>query len=406
METFYIHEANMERLEKKMAALSKKCKASNCSFVYNVVGEEYHTTENSDGSEYTAKFYIVEVEGTAKYEGWRFIATIDHHDEGNIIRAYDTELPIPDKYKTCGPTCEHCNKIRSRKDTYLVYNEETKEFKQVGKSCLKEFTNGLSAENIALFVSFYTQMESNQTYTGFSYNAYIDVEAVLRYAFETYKHWGYQKSRRSFDEDDLPGDYRSTKERVADYFFIKRRPYKLQEQLKEEMEEVNFNSDSEYAVNTTKAALEWIRNIDEKERSNEYIRNLYILCKEEYIEDRSLGILVSLPIAYERHLGKVAEYEKKEAKKAEEKKASEFVGEVGQRITVNTNDFACISSWESMYGTTYLYKFTDENDNIFVWYGSKGIDCEDGSASVIGTVKDHSEYEGVKQTILTRCKVS
>ena len=34
-------------------------------------------------------------------------------------------------------------------------NEKTKEFKQVGKSCLKDFTRGLSAESIAYYYSFF-----------------------------------------------------------------------------------------------------------------------------------------------------------------------------------------------------------------------------------------------------------
>lgn len=403
MAQYYIHEANLERLEKKLAVIQKKCEASNCSFSYEITGEEFKTCKDDNGLEYTAKYFIVDVEGKARYNGWRFIATIDHHKEGNVIRAYDTEIEIPSQYKTCGPTCEHCNKIRSRKDTYLIYNEENNEFKQVGKACLKEFTNGLSAENVAFFCSIYEKMEEGFSYSGISYNRYVEVEHILQYAFECYKHWGYQKSRNSF-EGEVPFNYRSTLERVTDYYYIQRLMRERQKELYAEMNEVNFNPNSEYAVETTKAALEWIRN--ERGENSEYIRNLHVICSDQYTDYRSLGILVSLTTAYARHLDKVSAYEKKQKKAEAEKEASKHIGELKQRITVDVASFECKSSWSNMYGMTFLYKFTDTNGNVFVWYASNPVEYENRVETIVGTVKEHSEFNGVKQTVLTRCKVT
>lgn len=406
MATYYIHEANLERLEKKLAVIQKKCIASHCTFKYEITSEEFRTAVDDQGHDYTAKYFVVEVEGTAKYNGWRFIATLDHHDEGNVIRAYDTEIEIPDRYKTCGPTCEHCQKIRSRKDTYLIYNDEKNEFKQVGKACLQEFTSGLSAEDVTFFCSIYEKMEMGGSYSGPNFTRYIDVEAILRYAFECYKHWGYQKSRNSLAEDgeEIPYNYRSTKDRVTDYYYINRALGKQKEILQAEMDEVGFNADSEYAVETTKAALEWIRN--EKDLNSEYIRNLHVICSDEYTDYRSLGILVSLTVAYARHMNQIAEYEKKQKAQEEEKKASQHVGEVGSKLSFAVTSFECKSSWCNQYGMTYLYKFTDENENVFIWYASKSVEDEDRVVAISGTVKDHSEFNGLKQTVLTRCKVT
>ena len=399
--TYLIHESNMERLEKKMASLQKKCAQSHCSFKYEVIGEEYITSTSESGEEYVAKYFKVEVEGTAKYDGWEFVATLDHHDEGNVVRAYNTELIIPEKYKTCGPTCEHCGKIRSRKDTYLIYNEDLG-FKQVGRSCLREYTNGLSAEDIAFFVSIYSQFENSKEYSGASFNRYICVEDIVRYAFECYKHWGYQKSRNSF-EDEIPANYRSTKDRVTDYYYVNRAFGKRKDELKNEMELVGFNPSSEYAVESTKDALEWIRN---EEPNGEYIRNLKVVCSDEYTDYRSLGILVSLTTAYERHIGQLKAYEEKQKVAETAKVTSQFVGAEGERIEVETNNFAIISSWEGQFGMTYLYKFNDNEGNVFTWYASNSVKDEDRVVSVKGTIKSHNEYKGVKETILTRCKVT
>lgn len=405
MAQYLVREENMERLEKKMKTLSKKFAQTYCSFTYAVTGEKYTSVKDEDGKEYTAKYYIIEASGTSQYNGWEFVATIDHHKEGNVIRAYNTTLTIPDKYKDCGPTCEHCNKIRSRKDTYLIYNAERKEFKQVGKSCLNEYTNGLSAEDVAFYASIYEKLDSYGEYSGPSYNRYVDVEKFLRYSFECFKHWGYQKSANTYSEENgyLPTGYRSTRDHAVDYMYIHRACPKEREAFEAEMYEVGFDAESEYAVNTTKAALEWIKN---EEPNGEYIRNLKIIASDSYTDYRSLGILASLTIAYERHLGKVAEYEAKRKEQEEIKVTSNYLGEVKAKITVNTNDFTCVSSWESMYGPTYLYKFTDEDGNVCVWYASKSIDNADSVISVTGTVKNHSEYNGVKQTVLTRCRVA
>ena len=64
-----------------------------------------------------------------------------------------------------------------------------------------------------------------------------------------------------------------------------------------------------------------------------------------------------------------------------------------------------LTSWEGMYGTTYLYKFTDDQGNVYIWYASRGIETHDGM-TLKGTVKDHNERDGVKQTVLTRCKAA
>jgi len=47
----------------------------------------------------------------------------------------------------------------------------------------------------------------------------------------------------------------------------------------------------------------------------------------------------------------------------------------------------------------------DLSGNHLTWFAS-GSDMEVGNTyKLLGTIKKHDEYNGVKQTILTRCKV-
>ena len=404
MDKFYIHENNMERLAKQLNTIQKKCEAAGASFHYEILGEEVRQYEDASGKKYLAKFYEVEVEGSLKHENWEFVATIDHHKEGNIIRKFNTELVVPEKYKTCGPTCEHCNKIRSRKDTYLIYNTETDEFKQVGKSCMKEYTSGLDAEQVAWLVSIYDKLEAGYYYSGSGYIHYLEVKEVLQYAFETYRKFGYEKAYD--DYGDLAR--RSTRSRVSDYmrYYSGRLSLAETEAIEAELDEVSFDPKSDYAVNSTEAALEWLQNVTpEERRGSEYIDTLHILSTEEYTESRNFGILVSIPVAYDRHIKKEEEKKQKEAAHKEDQVASEFVGQPKERITINASEFHLITSFDNLYGTSYLYTWK-EDGNVFIWYSSNYIDDPEEVNQIVGTVKEHTEFRGVKQTVMTRCKVT
>lgn len=85
--------------------------------------------------------------------------------------------------------------------------------------------------------------------------------------------------------------------------------------------------------------------------------------------------------------------------------------QVGDRVDVQIASVKCITSWESCFNgysttSTYVWKITDVNGNIFTWKTSKWMDEENPPASMKGTVKEHKMFREVKQTELTRCKVA
>lgn len=91
------------------------------------------------------------------------------------------------------------------------------------------------------------------------------------------------------------------------------------------------------------------------------------------------------------------------------KTASEYIGEVGQKLTVDVS-LTRICQFETHFTyrgeTSYIYKFADVNGNTITWKTAKHLDIEEGwTGKVTGTVKEHSEYKGDKQTVLTRCKI-
>ena len=102
--------------------------------------------------------------------------------------------------------------------------------------------------------------------------------------------------------------------------------------------------------------------------------------------------------------------------------ASRWVGEVGERVEHETT-YIGYGSYErdafSGYGTetVYIYKFADSDGNLLVWKTTAYLEREDEDGFLVpikrgtrltlrGTVKSHDEYRGIKQTFLSRCRVT
>ena len=85
---------------------------------------------------------------------------------------------------------------------------------------------------------------------------------------------------------------------------------------------------------------------------------------------------------------------------------SAFVGAEGEKVTVDVR-LQKVGGFESQFGYTNVYTFEDKDHNLLVWKTGTSIGIEVGAyATLTGTVKEHSEYREMKQTVLTRCKLA
>lgn len=88
---------------------------------------------------------------------------------------------------------------------------------------------------------------------------------------------------------------------------------------------------------------------------------------------------------------------------------TEWFGDVGERVTLTECTCDLLTGWETVYGTTYLYKFVNPEGFIFTWKTGACIEYEyvgtGKTLTLKGTVKEHSKFKSEKQTELTRCKV-
>lgn len=85
---------------------------------------------------------------------------------------------------------------------------------------------------------------------------------------------------------------------------------------------------------------------------------------------------------------------------------SVFQGSVGDRIEVSVKVARVVDLPANQYGSvSYLHTFIDESDNVYVWNTASKRLQENALLRIRGTVKEHKVYQGVKQTIFTRCSV-
>lgn len=412
-------------VEKKLTRIAKKCMKHGNEFTYQVTGEEIREFENKEtGKVDYYKFILVEVEGTARIDDWECIAVLDIHNAGNVIRRINTDIEMPERFKTSDNVCEHCNSHRdNRKNLYVIHNVKTDEWKQVGGNCLMLYTGGLNMEYVVAFLDGITKLEEFDGVVSFGGKPYYKVQDVLAWAVEVIGKTGYFNS-----DSPLP-----TRRIVANFLFEKDIHIAIIESnndLANHRMTIRFSSNDFLKPDTTAIVEEIIKYYSDLDDDSEFVHNIKIMLKDGFVTSKNIGYICYLPQGYAKHI----EREIERAKRLEEN--HEHFGEVGKRYkNAKVAHVERLTSWETLYGYMNLYKIILESGEILTWKTSNYLyDCEyDGRyydvngvykewikdddkghweehyiviESITFTVKEHTEYKGQKQTEVTRCKLA
>lgn len=382
--------SHIDDVRKILDRLIKKAEKHGVEFGYIVSDTTYYKTVgvyNTDGrtidsrpsQTYQVEVIDIELSNTIiRANGWTVAAHVEHMDGGhNVVTPIGYTGEIPADWYTVPGNCDHCNSRRLRAKTYIV--EHDGEYKQVGTSCLKEYT-GISPELAIMWAQVQEMVvlddmdsESLHSIFGGSIPSVYSVVEVVALAIDSITEFGYCKA----------DSQKPTKDRI----------WKMLNEHIEPTPEAKIKAIAacEYAA-TYEGTFSGMGDI---------ILNVKAIVLSEYCKYKHFGRLVYLPIAVEREQEHIA---KAEARAIEAEK-SDYVGNIGERITIEVSSGQLVSSFETQYGVTRVYRFSDLQGNAMTWFASKGIELN-GITKVTGTIKEHSEYNGEKQTILTRCKVS
>lgn len=313
-----------------------------------------------------------EVKGEYKIEGWEFIAEIEHKDCGNVVRCVKSEYSdeIAQRYGEKVSVCEHCGKKLFRRNTFIVRNIESNELKQVGSSCVREYTNGLSAEVCAEIASFFEEIEDELMYDEkkTSHYAYIVYDRV-----QSLKVMYYIVRNNGYDRDES-----------KQVFFDTYR-------------ELSADAIDELVSDDELSQVEsWLET---KSNSNAYWCSCKTLYKTNELEFRDYNYLLSMFATYFK--------EQVETARNNEKK-NEYVGQVGDRITFTIYSMrflytkGCYTYGYNRAIQTDVYELLDKEGHTYIW--STTSYPEVGS-KIKATIKGHQEYNGIKQTIITRASI-
>ena len=197
--TFNICEDNIEKLEKKLATIKKKCDKAQVPFHYRREYEFWDKVTLDNGETINVKFIAVSAEGTLIRSGWQFVANLEHTPNGNLVKGFWDDRALPAYYFRCDLACDHCKVKRYRRYATLVRNAETGEYKLLGTNCVQEYTNGLNAELIAAMMSGYKALEDSQNNVGTPHSKWYDVNEYLSHLVTIIDKYGFVSSGKDVD---------------------------------------------------------------------------------------------------------------------------------------------------------------------------------------------------------------
>ena len=140
------------------------------------------------------------------------------------------------------------------------------------------------------------------------------------------------------------------------------------------------------------------------------------------IHEKYMGIAVYSFFSAKQNHDKMVAKKIAEEKRVIENANVEYFGAVGDKFE-RVLTFDKIFGFETLYGYQYIILFHDDENHVFKWSSANGnykvvydktadfggveyCEYEVGHKYLIkGTIKAHDEYKGVKQTVITRCKV-
>lgn len=309
----------------------------------------------------------------------------------------DLGFIVPTRYFSSNPcSCDYCKTDRKRNKTYLVVNQETGEWKQLGKECLKLFVTGIDVDAIATFESFIKEAEdAANPVDEFFYNKwfkFVKVADALALAYAVYRERGYLATRDSVGNSNDLCNKNIVQRKLTQQYGCNSDFLNITNSTRGEIDAMTFKAD----INVGDVISDVEQLPDDP-----YYNNLKVIVANEYVPLNKLGLLVSIPKAIDRY------EEEKRRQEEKEKLASEsnYLGSVGEKISVNFVSGREVACCETQFGLLHIYEFKDANGNMVIWKTSSGKDIPE-SGTVTGTVKAHEEYNGIKQTIILRAKIA
>lgn len=369
-----------------------------------------------DSEKVQIPYYTVKMAGEApKIAGYKFIATIEHQEGGNIIRTVPGEEAnekIKQFFEAKPHYCDHCKKVRTRVDTFVIKEEKTGKLRQVGRNCLADFLGGAdpkailwyfnNRENFGKLVGEAEEMAERRG-GGVRIDEFIPLESVLHMGAALVREFGYMSSKKAQEAYEQGGVGLPTTASDLRWVLFSR---KRREDMNQRDERVLQTAKNPTAADKkhVEDMLTWFANLPEQQKqSNEFMHNLDVIAKSNKVNARNIGYAVAMFPVYARAMDLIKQKEK------QPKKSNEYIGQPGQKLPPTKVKVIRTRNIESHFGyrgsTTQIVSMEDQKGNVLVWFNNSQNRFDEGDdVTITGTIKKHDEWNGRKQTHLTRVK--
>jgi hypothetical protein len=145
----------------------------------------------------------------------------------------------------------------------------------------------------------------------------------------------------------------------------------------------------------------WLKSLQDRDGLNDYLSNLRQIGQNDFVTGKSVGFAASAVVAYQKE----QEAEIKRAAERAGQAESRHLGQLKQRLTFKQVHLVKSYGFDSQYGYQFIHRFLDLNGNVIVWKTRTELD-QDSSYDLVATVKEHGEYRGEKQTVVTRANAT
>lgn len=384
-----------DEARKAIKKLEKKAKRYNTPFAadFGYVYQEERILDLDDGrprKKVMVNVIDVTILGeTPKVGEYEFLASIELTPAGNFV---DTppDVEIDPKYRTTDARCEHCKKNRPRKHVFAVRSIETGEELQVGRTCLRDFLGTDDAQRIIGNFKFWRIFNGDDDEEGFGRYGSAErmdcLETLLAKTNALIRIYGWASKGMAYNDDRIT----STLTRLWMTYGSDKDSRLARDELNEEMKD----SDEDLA----REVITWVRASTD---SNDYMHNLRVAFADDILYgDRRTGLAISAVSAWHR----AQERELKRVEVAKANRNSKHQGDVKERLKgLKVTLESARSMADNGWGPSELLKFKDEAGNIYGWFTGAGPRADIGAILTIdGTVKRHTDYNGILETLLTR----
>lgn len=380
--TTYVLKEHIPVVKKKLEKINNRSLKLGCEPLVLEIGE---MTKNSkrilERGLYRAidvPCYPVTIKGEIpKLSGWEFIGKIsfDTISEGIVFDVPGKK--VPEEFRNKGCICEHCNVNRKRDNVYIVKNEYD-EYKQVGSSCLKDFL-GHNPEKVVHVTESYFSFHSFCGLIDDEIVKYVvPLDSYIAYVLYSIEQEGWVSGKEAQEKG-----IRCTADKAYTLFT-----------------DGHDISDFDKYREKAQTQIEWAKNIKQHCGNDNLFHDIQNIAQKGILNSKLSRISALITPFYEKNNKPKKIFTKTDKENTPQ---SSFIGDKGERIEfLGTIKKTFASDYDPLYGSRYMHIIEDDYGNQYKWSSSKNFE-KDILFSIKGTVKEHKEYKGVKQTIITRC---